>query len=127
MPKKLSIGMGTSIGHGAVLDARYGLTIGENVNFSSEVMVWTAQHDYRDKFFGTVGKPVIIENYAWLGPRSIILPGVTIGEGAVVAAGAVVTRDVDPYVLVGGIPARKIGDRPRDLDYCPGKELIPFA
>ncbi len=125
-PRKLKIGTNSCIGHKATLDARGGLTIGSNVNFSSEVMIWTAQHDHRDQHFETVFKPVMIEDTVWLGPRAIILPGITIGKGAVVAAGAVVTKDVEPYTVVGGIPARKISDRPQDLDYNPAKEFIPF-
>lgn len=125
-PRKLKIGEGSCIGHRATLDARGGLTIGRNVNLSSEVMVWTAQHDYRDPGFRTVFEPVMIGDYVWLGPRCIILPGVTVGEGAVVAAGAVVTKDVDPYTLVGGVPAQKIADRPKDLNYNPVENPVPF-
>jgi acetyltransferase-like isoleucine patch superfamily enzyme len=61
-----------------------------------------------------------------MGPRCIILPGVTIGRGAVVAAGAVVTKDVDAYAVVGGVPAQKIAQRPKDLNYNPAAEPIPF-
>ena len=125
-PRKLKIGANTVIGHRATLDARGGLMIGKNVNLSSEVMIWTAQHDYRDPMFGTVFKPVALGDYAWLGPRCIILPGVTIGEGAVVAAGAVVSKDVEPYTVVGGVPAQKIADRPKGLHYNPSEQPIPF-
>jgi acetyltransferase-like isoleucine patch superfamily enzyme len=125
-PRKLKIGVNTAIGHRATLDARGGLTIGKNVNLSSEVMIWTAQHDYRDPEFGTMFKPAEINDYAWLGPRCIILPGVTVGEGAVVAAGAVVTKDVEPYTVVGGVPAQKIADRPKGLHYNPVLHPLPF-
>jgi len=125
-PRKLKIGANTVIGHRATLDARGGLTIGQNVNLSSEVMIWTAQHDYRDPGFGTMFKPVAINDHAWLGPRCIILPGVTIGAGAVIAAGAVVTKDVEPYTVVGGVPAQKIADRPKGLNYNPAASGIPL-
>jgi len=125
-PKSLLIRKNTVIGHRAVLDARGGLEIGENVNISSEVMIWTAQHDYRDPQFGAEFKPVKIDDYAWLGPRSIILPGVTIGMGAVVAAGAVVSKDVTPNSVVGGIPATIIAERPKMMDYNPAVSYIPF-
>lgn len=118
-PSKISIGEGTVIGHGVTLDGRNGITIGKNVNFSSEVMIWTMQHDYNDPEFGPSGGPVVIGDYAWISARAIVLPNVTIGEGAVVAAGAVVTKDVEPYTVVGGIPAKKIADRNRDLQYSP--------
>jgi acetyltransferase-like isoleucine patch superfamily enzyme len=126
-PRKLKIGANSCIGHKATLDARGGLLIGNNVNFSSEAMIWTAQHDYRDPMFGTDFAQVMIGDYAWLGPRCIILPGVIIGEGAVVAAGAVVTKDVEPYTVVGGIPAAKIADRPKDFNYNPAKNPISFV
>jgi len=125
-PRKLAIGSRSVIGHRATLDARGGLTIGERVNLSSEVMIWTAQHDYRDPKFGTVFKPVTVGDYVWLGPRCLILPGIKIGEGVVVAAGAVVTHDIEPYTVVGGVPAQKIADRPRGLTYNPSVNPIPF-
>lgn len=125
-PGKLDVGAYTVIGHKAVLDARGGLKIGSNVNLSSEVMIWTAQHDYQDPDFGTDFKPVVVGKYAWLGPRCIILPGVTIGEGAVIAAGAVVTKNVEPYAVMGGVPARKITNRSRQLSYNPAGQPIPF-
>lgn len=62
---------------------------------------------------------VVIDDYAWVSTNAMIMPGVTIGEGAVVAAGAVVTRNVEPYAIVGGVPAKKIGERNKDLDYTP--------
>jgi len=126
-PRKLKIGANSCIGHKATLDARGGLTIGERVNLSSEVMIWTAQHNYRSPTFETDFKPVEIGNYAWIGPRCIILPGVTIGEGAVVGAGAVVTKDVEPYTVVGGVPAKKISDRPENLNYNPAANPVPFV
>lgn len=125
-PRKLKIGANSCIGHWATLDARGGVTIGKNVNLSSEVMIWTAQHDYRDPMFGTVFKPVTIGDYVWLGPRCIILPGITVGEGSVVAAGAVVTKNIEPYAVVGGVPAKKIADRPKGLNYNPAVSPVPF-
>lgn len=113
--KKLVIKAGTTIGHKSTLDARMGLTINENVVFGSEVMIWTLHHDYNDINFKTIGAPVVIEKLVWLGSRCIILPGVTVGEGAVVAAGAVVTKNVEPYTVVGGIPAKKIAHRERKM------------
>ena len=119
-PTNLKIGKGSIIGDNAILDARAGIEIGENVNFSSNVRIWTFQHDYRDPYFRCNSEHygrVVIGNRVWIGPHSIILHSVTIGEGAVIAAGAVVTKDVEPYTLVGGIPARPIGKRPMDIRY----------
>jgi maltose O-acetyltransferase len=72
-------------------------------------------HDYNDIHFCGKGAPVEIGKYAWICSRAIILPGITIGEGAVVASGAIVTKDVAPYTVVGGIPAKRIGNREKKL------------
>jgi acetyltransferase-like isoleucine patch superfamily enzyme len=125
--KNISIGDGTVIGNGAILDGRLGLKIGKNVNFSTGVWIWTLQHDWQAPDFRDTGGPVSIGDYAWLSCRVVVLPGVTIGEGAVVAAGAVVTKDVEPYTLVGGVPAKPLGQRPRGLNYSPGANgATPF-
>ncbi|MBW9206904.1 acyltransferase [Mumia sp. zg.B17] len=116
-PAGIIIGGGSVIGFDATLDGRRGITIGRNVNLSSEVAMWTLQHDHNDPDFGTEGGPITVGDYAWISFRATILPGVRIGEGAVVAANAVVTRDVPDYAVVGGIPAKVIGQRTRDLDY----------
>jgi len=116
----LTVGNGTIIGDNAIMDARSGLELGENVNISSNVSIYTRQHDHRNPTFqGTPNtrKPIKIENRAWLGCNVIVLPGVTIGEGAVCCAGCVVTKNVEPYAVVAGIPAKKVNERPRDLNY----------
>lgn len=123
------IGRTTIIGRDTVLDGRGGLTIGDNVNLSPGAWVWTMQHDKDSPDFAPDAAPVVIEDRAWLSSRTTVLPGVTIGEGAVVAAGAVVTDDVAPYSVVAGTPARKIGVRNRDLTYTldPAVYRIPLA
>jgi len=125
-PRRLTIGSSSVIGHRALLDARCGLVIGNNVNISNEVMIWTLHHDYNDSGFAQTGGPVKIGNYAWICSRAIILPGVTIGAGAVVAAGAVVTKDVAPYTVVGGVPAKAIANRNRNLNYDLGNAILPI-
>ena len=125
-PWRIQIGNFTSIGSYAVLDGRGGLVIGDSVNLSSQVMLWTNQHDYRDPAFGITAAPIIIGNFAWLGPRVIVLPGVTVAEGCVVAAGAVVTRSTEPYGVYAGIPAKRIAERPRNQNYKPGRNYIPI-
>ena len=116
-PQGLRIGEHTTIGNDAFLDAREGLTLGACVNVAAEVRIYTREHDVDDPWFRESGAAVSIGDYAYVGTRVTILPGVTIGEGAVVASGAVVTKDVAPYMLVGGVPAKPIRERSRDLRY----------
>ena len=85
--------------------------------FNTGVWIWTMQHKVNDPDFGGESAPVIIGDYAWISCRTVLLPGVRVGEGAVVAAGAVVTKDVEPYAIVGGVPAKKIGERSQGLRY----------
>jgi acetyltransferase-like isoleucine patch superfamily enzyme len=113
----LKIGENTCIGHHAVLDARGGLEFGRNVNVGSGVWIWTEEHDPNDPDFAVVGGKVVIEDYAWLASRATILPKVRIGEGCVVAAGAVVTKDMPAWSIVGGVPATVIGQRNRNMRY----------
>jgi acetyltransferase-like isoleucine patch superfamily enzyme len=116
-PQTITVGDWTTIGDTAFLDGRSGLQIGDCVNLGSHVSIYTRQHDPDDPDFAEVGGPVTVGSYAWLASHCIVLPGVTIGEGAVVAAGAVVAKDVAPYTMVGGVPAKYIRDRNRDLRY----------
>lgn len=121
-PERLTLGKGTIIGDNAILDARRGLTMGANVNLSSNVSIYTLQHDHRDPNFycppeDKVNFSVEIDDRVWLGSNVIVLPGVHIGEGAVCCAGCVVTKDVAPFSVVAGIPAKKVGERPRNLTY----------
>jgi len=124
-PEGVVVGTRSIIGNDCFLDGRNGLTIGTDVNVSGHVQIYTMEHDPHDSGFGATGGPVVIGDRAYVASRSTILPGVTIGEGAVVAAGAVVTKDVAPFTIVGGIPARVIGERRRDLTYELGKHM-PF-
>ena len=87
------------------------ITIGDNVIISDGAYICTATHDIASPRFDLVTRPVRICDNAWIAAKAIVLPGVTIGEGAVVAAGAVVTRDVEPWMVVGGNPARVIKKR----------------
>jgi maltose O-acetyltransferase len=114
---KLCIAENTIVNRDCLLDARGGLTIGANVSISPEVMLITSEHLVDDPDFAIEDKPIVIEDYVWIGSRATVLPGVTIGQGAVVAAGALVTKDVPAYAVVGGVPAKKIRERRRDLRY----------
>jgi acetyltransferase-like isoleucine patch superfamily enzyme len=102
----------SNINAGCIIDNRGGIITIENfVDISPQVNLWTLQHDYNDLTFKTVGGDIIIQDFVWIGNRAIILPGVILGEGCVVAAGAVVTKDVPPYTVVGGVPAKFITNR----------------
>ena len=108
------LGRGVNINQGCMIDSRGGrVAIGDYVDIAPEVNIWTLQHDVNDPDFRTKGGSVVICDYVWICNRAIILPGVIIGEGAVVASGAVVNKDVAPYTIVGGVPAKKIGERNR--------------
>lgn len=117
---KLKIGRGTIVGDNVLLAAQCGLTIGEHVNISSNVSVYSVAHDHRDPWFRCTPqttRPITIGDRVWLGSNVIVLTGVNIGEGSVCCAGCVVTKDVEPYAVVAGIPAKKVNERPRDLRY----------
>lgn len=121
-PFNIAIGEDSIIGEDAVLDGRDKLTIGNHVDIASEVMIYNAQHNVNDPSFRAIHAPVVIEDYVFIGPRAIILPGITIKKGAVVGAGAVVTKDVPEYSIVGGVPAKHIGERgAKDLNYRLGR------
>ncbi|MEK7070489.1 MAG: acyltransferase [Patescibacteria group bacterium] len=121
----IEIGEDTIIGENSVLDGRDLLKIGSHTALASEVMIYNCQHDVHDPQFSPVSKPVIIGDYVFVGPRAIILPGVKVGDGAVIAAGAVVTNDVESYQIVAGIPAKVIGERKaKDLKYKLGRPRL---
>lgn len=132
----ISMGDNVIIGSGSVLMcADAPIRIGNNVMFGPRVTVITGDHriDYVGKvmFDVTVADklsendmPVVFEGDNWIGANATILKGVTVGEGAVVAAGALVTKDVAPYTVVGGVPARYIKDRFTEEELTQHKALL---
>ena len=84
-----------------------GITIEDNVQIGPEVTMVTTNHDFNDRYT-LICKGIHIKKNVWIGARAVILPGVTIGENAVIAGGAVVTKDVEPNTVVGGNPAKVI-------------------
>lgn len=101
-----------------ILDGRgAALTIGCDVAISDGAHIWTLDHDANSPDFGVRGRAVTIGDHSWIASRATVLPGVTVGRGAVVAAGAVVTRDVAPLSIVAGIPARSVAQRRCTLEY----------
>jgi acetyltransferase-like isoleucine patch superfamily enzyme len=97
------------------IDTRGGIEIGKNVSISPQVSLVTGDHDIQDPMFKARFKKITIEDHVFIGFKAIILPGVTLGRGAVVCAGSVVTKDVPPLTIVGGVPAKYIGQRNDDL------------
>lgn len=124
-PKNIEIGADTIIGNNAFLDGRDTLIIGNHTDIAAEVLIYNSEHDINAEDFSAHIAPVEIGDYVFIGPRAIILPGVKIGQGAIVAAGAVVTRDVEPFSIVGGVPAKVIGERKlRDPHYRLGRARL---
>ena len=115
--QNIRIGNNVVINRRVYLDGRIGIKIENNVSISPEVYIVSMEHDPNDPMFATRGGEVVIEKHVWIGARAMIMPGIRIGEGAVVGACAVVTKDVEPYQVVAGVPARPIGQRSRQIEY----------
>lgn len=116
-PHNIKIGSNNVINKHVVLDGRGSLVIGSNVDIAQDAMIWTEQHDPDDDQHNSLDAPVIIEDYVWIASRTTILPGITIKKGAVVATGAVVTKDVPSMKVVAGVPAKVISERKNSLNY----------
>lgn len=124
-PKNISVGEGTIIGDHIFIDGRAKVTIGKHTDIASQVMIYNSEHDLSDPSFKAIEEPVTIGDYCFIGPRVIIMPGVNIGDGAVVAGGAVVTKDVPENSIVGGVPAKVIGERPlKKFEYKLGRPRL---
>lgn len=117
-PRRLSLGAHVGINYGAWINARGGISIGADTIVGPYAVIHSANHRYEDsevpvRSQGYLLEPVSIGRDVWIGAHATVLPGVSIGDGAVIGAGAVVTRDVHPGAVVGGVPARPIGSRSR--------------
>lgn len=112
LPQNITVGEGSILGDHIFLDGRAKINIGKHTDIASQVMIYNSEHDLSDPTFRATEEPVSIGDHCFIGPRVIILPGVSIGDGAIVAAGAVVTKDVPGGSIVGGVPAKVIGERP---------------
>lgn len=116
--RKVFLGERNIINFGCLFDGRkFPIRTGRNVSIGPEATVLTLGHDPYSPEFEDRGGPVGIGERVWIGYRAVVLPGVTIGDGAVVGAASVVTRDVEPFAIVAGNPARRIGDRTEDLQF----------
>jgi acetyltransferase-like isoleucine patch superfamily enzyme len=105
------IGAYSRVNRNCCLDARGGLVIGQHVSISPDVTILTASHGVNDPAFRVEVRPVAVEDHVWIGTRALILPGVTLGRGCVVAAGSTVSRNVPPLTVVAGVPAVPVADR----------------
>lgn len=124
-PNGISIGEDTIIGDHCFLDGRDQLKIGSHTDIASQVLIYNSEHDINDENFKAITALVEIGDYVFIGPRAIILPGVKIGDGAIIAAGAVVTKDVDPFKIAGGVPAKEISERElKDPHYRLGRPAL---
>jgi maltose O-acetyltransferase len=114
---KVKIGRNTTINQFCHLDNRGALTFGDNVSISPHTAIVTADHVIDSADFAGRIRPCTFEDYSFVGFRALILPGVTVGRGGVVCAGAVVTKDVAPMEIVGGSPARHLRQRECEPNY----------
>ena len=110
-PWNLEIGLFTCIGPKSIIYNPGKIRLGNKVVISQHAYLCTATHDYESKLNTLYWKDIAIENFAWVAAEAFIGPGVTIGEGAVVGARAAVFKDVEPWTVVGGNPAKFIKKR----------------
>ena len=116
--RKIFLGERNVINFGCLFDGRkYSIRTGDDVSIGPEAAILTLGHDPQSLEFADRGGDVVIGNHVWIGYRAIILPGIRIGDGAVIGAGSVVTKDVEPFVIVAGNPARPIGQRNQNVSY----------
>lgn len=113
----LSIGTDSHINRDCIIDARGMINIGKSVSISHRVSLITGSHNINSSNFQGKFRPIDIGDYVWIGANATILQGVKIGKGAVVCAGAVVTKDVGDYCVVGGVPAKIIKHRTTNMNY----------
>lgn len=114
---RLTIGRAVFVGQGTHLSVMRPMVIGDNTLIGAYCYLVTNQHCFSDRKIpirnqGYTSEPLSIAEDVWIGAASTIMPGVTIQKGAVIGANSVVTKDVGPYEIWAGVPAKKIGDRP---------------
>ena len=114
--ENIQIGDNSNINHGSEIYGAGGITIGQGTMLAYNVMVFSDSRHYKSQaplksLKGRIKNPVVIGNDVWIGANAIIMPGIHIADHAIIAAGAVVTKSVEEWDIVGGNPAKKIGSR----------------
>jgi maltose O-acetyltransferase len=117
-PEKVSIGSHCNLAQGVFITGGGGVRIGDWVGFGPDVKVWSVNHRFEDPdrpwmLQGWDAKPVTIEDDVWLGASVFVMPGVTVGKGAIVSACAVLNKSIPAYAIVAGNPGRIVGWRKR--------------
>lgn len=126
--ENIVIGEDSVVGWHGQLDGRAGLVIGDHCSIGSYVLIIAGGHDPLSEDFSSFGEQMVIEDYAWIATRAMLLDGARIGKGAVIAAGTIVTKPIAPYKVVGGFSAKPIADRPQNIAYgkVGGRSLYNF-
>jgi maltose O-acetyltransferase len=93
------------------------IIIKNNVSITAETYIFSSSHIVNDPYFNCYYKTVIINNYAWIGVRAIIQPGVIIGEGSILGSGSIATKNIPDFEIFAGVPAKRIGYRSKELLY----------
>jgi len=122
--RNLKIGDYVHINQGSIFLCNGGIEIGNNVSISHRVGLFSDGHDVQSSDFAYISGKIKIEDYVWIGANAIILSGkngITIGKGAVICAGAVVTKNVEAFSIVAGVPAKVVGKRNENFEYYPLK------
>lgn len=123
-PEMVAIGSHCNLARGVFITGGGGVTIGDWVGFGPDTKIWSVNHRFADPdtpwlLQGWDKKPVVVEDDVWLGANVFVMPGVTIGKGAIVSAGTVVNKSIPPYAIVTGNPGRVVGWRKQPVQQAP--------
>lgn len=111
LPSRIHLGENSVVNRNCLFDNRALISVGDNVSIARNVSIFTGGHDPHSPFFEMTTAPVLIEDHVVIFAGAMLMPGIKVGKGAVIYGGAVVTQDVEPLSVVGGVPARPLGTR----------------
>lgn len=131
-PEKVSIGSHCNFARGVFITGGGGITIGDYVGLGPDVKIWSVNHRFEDPDTpwlkqGWDKQPVVIEDDVWLGANCFVMPGITIGRGAILSAGTIMMKSVPPFAIVAGNPGRVVGWRKRPEAKAPDSQSVPVA